>query len=245
MHVKVEWRFASTIHMGRSVMICGTVKMPRLFARGSTYLDVSVLLSMNRPVGRILKREVTKQLAVGSNDGVSFTDTRWLLELQYICVMLGLVVVFRPSIGVPIKHSPPYGPEEVKSCTFRIGYAVNNLAAYPGHISKYFSWGVTRVLRLNPPLSAFLRNDCVCHFMLPLVAVPFYGASFGSGSGPIFLDNVVCEGNEPSLLECQRNPVGEHNCDHSEDAGVRCGSSGLSLLQNMPVLICLSVCLSV
>ena len=47
---------------------------------------------------------------------------------------------------------------------------------------------------------------------------------FGSGSEnqSIFLDNVVCQGTESSLLECVTNPIGEHNCDHSEDAGVRC-----------------------
>ena len=48
------------------------------------------------------------------------------------------------------------------------------------------------------------------------------GAYFGNGSGDIFLDNVVCSGTESSLLECRTNPIGQHNCDHSEDAGVRC-----------------------
>ena len=48
------------------------------------------------------------------------------------------------------------------------------------------------------------------------------GAYFGSGSGDILLDNVVCRGTESSLFECNTNPIGQHNCDHSEDAGVRC-----------------------
>ena len=48
------------------------------------------------------------------------------------------------------------------------------------------------------------------------------GAYFGSGIGDILLDNVVCRGTESSLLECNTNPIGQHNCDHSEDAGVRC-----------------------
>ena len=47
-------------------------------------------------------------------------------------------------------------------------------------------------------------------------------AYFGNGSGDIVLDNVVCRGTESSLLECDTNPLGQHNCDHSEDAGVRC-----------------------
>lgn len=35
----------------------------------------------------------------------------------------------------------------------------------------------------------------------------------------------MCSGNETSLLECDHNPLGEHNCasDHSEDASVICG----------------------
>ena len=62
---------------------------------------------------------------------------------------------------------------------------------------------------------------------IPLVnsivdAVPFRNAFYGNGSGTIFLDNVICQGTESSLLDCTTNPIGEHNCDHSEDAGVRC-----------------------
>ena len=32
----------------------------------------------------------------------------------------------------------------------------------------------------------------------------------------------MCRGTESSLLECSTNPIGLHNCDHSEDAGVKC-----------------------
>ena len=46
---------------------------------------------------------------------------------------------------------------------------------------------------------------------------------FGSGSGAIYLDSVVCNGSERTLQQCAANPIGVHNCDHSEDAGVRCG----------------------
>ncbi len=46
----------------------------------------------------------------------------------------------------------------------------------------------------------------------------------------IFLDNVQCAGNEESLLDCRRNLIGEHNCNQSEGAGVRCqGNFMLSL----------------
>jgi len=42
------------------------------------------------------------------------------------------------------------------------------------------------------------------------------------GRNRYFLDNVVCMGSESSLLECQSNEIKKHNCEHSEDAGVRC-----------------------
>ena len=50
---------------------------------------------------------------------------------------------------------------------------------------------------------------------------------FGSGSGVIYLDSVVCNGSERTLQQCAANPIGVHNCDHSEDAGVKCGGTSV------------------
>ncbi|NXC51346.1 DMBT1 protein, partial [Penelope pileata] len=47
-------------------------------------------------------------------------------------------------------------------------------------------------------------------------------AHFGQGSDPIWLDNVHCAGTESTLEECTLKDWGEHNCGHSEDAGVVC-----------------------
>ena len=49
-------------------------------------------------------------------------------------------------------------------------------------------------------------------------------AQFGAGSEsmPILLDDVICFGNEATLSQCLLPPVGQHNCRHYEDAGVRC-----------------------
>ncbi len=55
-----------------------------------------------------------------------------------------------------------------------------------------------------------------------LGANPRSQAFFGQGSGPILLDNVACSGTETRLIDCPANPIGIHNCVHSEDAGVVC-----------------------
>ena len=52
---------------------------------------------------------------------------------------------------------------------------------------------------------------------------------FGGGSGLILLDDVQCTGNEDNLSQCPHIGIGNHNCVHSEDAGVRCGKSWLQI----------------
>ena len=43
-----------------------------------------------------------------------------------------------------------------------------------------------------------------------------------NGAGQIWLDNVQCTGRENRLVDCPANTFGTHNCNHGEDAGVRC-----------------------
>uniref|UniRef100_A0A6Q2WX35 SRCR domain-containing protein n=1 Tax=Esox lucius TaxID=8010 RepID=A0A6Q2WX35_ESOLU len=43
---------------------------------------------------------------------------------------------------------------------------------------------------------------------------------FGQGSGPTWMDDVVCSGNESTLTQCPHNTT--HNCKHGEDSGVFC-----------------------
>ena len=45
----------------------------------------------------------------------------------------------------------------------------------------------------------------------------------------IFLDDVKCSGAESNILSCPQKAFQQHNCKHSEDAGVRC-SKGQSVI---------------
>nr|XP_055045526.1 scavenger receptor cysteine-rich type 1 protein M130-like [Misgurnus anguillicaudatus] len=48
------------------------------------------------------------------------------------------------------------------------------------------------------------------------------GAFFGQGSGPVWLDDVGCSGNEPTVTNCSSNALGTSTCSHGQDAGVIC-----------------------
>ena len=64
----------------------------------------------------------------------------------------------------------------------------------------------------------------IMYFVLLLIfigAVYYSSAYFGRGTGPIFLDNVECSGNESRLLSCSYG-INTTDHTHNEDVGVRC-----------------------
>ena len=57
-------------------------------------------------------------------------------------------------------------------------------------------------------------------------------AGFGQGSGSIWLDSVMCTGNESILASCGHLGINiSRTCNHLNDAGVRCnGLKGIVIL---------------
>ena len=52
-------------------------------------------------------------------------------------------------------------------------------------------------------------------------ARPHNYGHYGKGSGPIFLSDVDCTGDETSLFNCTHDPG--TGCEHADDVGVECG----------------------
>ncbi|CAL8317047.1 unnamed protein product [Gadus morhua 'NCC'] len=50
-------------------------------------------------------------------------------------------------------------------------------------------------------------------------------AYFGPGTGPIWLDDVNCGGNETSITDCEHQGFGSQNCNHAQDAGIICDAA--------------------
>nr|CAD7410282.1 unnamed protein product [Timema cristinae] len=62
--------------------------------------------------------------------------------------------------------------------------------------------------------------------------------AFGSGVGQIWLDQLLCVGNESSLGECLHSDWGQHNCRHDEDAAVVCSAGDVvQPLDQLPAVI--------
>ena len=47
-------------------------------------------------------------------------------------------------------------------------------------------------------------------------------SGYNVGTGHIWLDNVLCRGTEIRLIDCASEGLGNHDCSHHEDAGMRC-----------------------
>ena len=80
------------------------------------------------------------------------------------------------------------------------------------------------VLKATESVERFFCN-AILRLPTPSAPLALQSAHFGSGRGPILLDDLSCNGSERSLLECPHIGVGNHNCRHFEDASVDCSDS--------------------
>jgi len=70
-----------------------------------------------------------------------------------------------------------------------------------------------------------LQHTClffVCVFVRFSVDGQVIGNRYGPGTGPIWLDDVNCNGSEIDIDNCLHDGWGSHNCDHREDVSLRC-----------------------
>ncbi|XP_065929462.1 deleted in malignant brain tumors 1 protein isoform X2 [Magallana gigas] len=92
---------------------------------------------------------------------------------------------------------------------------------YEGRLEvyKFGRWGTVCDDILNNSLSVV-----VCRSLgLPWKTSEAYGnAAYGEGSGPIWLNNVICSGSETSIKECKHMGWGLRYCRHSKDVSINC-----------------------
>ncbi len=74
---------------------------------------------------------------------------------------------------------------------------------------------------------SMLSADVVCRQLgFDLAADAPRGARFGRGAGPVWMDDVACQGQEERLVDCSFGGWGHHNCNHGDDAGAVCDDDG-------------------
>jgi len=65
--------------------------------------------------------------------------------------------------------------------------------------------------------------NAFCRALGHVSAVGYYHrAAYGSGVGPIWLDDVTCPSCASVIEHCSHSGAGRHNCGHDEDVSVKC-----------------------
>ena len=153
----------------------------------------------------------------------------WLME--YIVVLLSVIVcVFNASYLVHLGECCKllfvlltlYYRCTHADYHVRLVNGVHNSTVYSGRVEVVVDgeWGTVCD-------DYWDTNDAsvVCRQLgYPVVQRVYSSAHFGRGTGMIWLDDLRCSGEEEGLNDCMHRGIGQHNCGHSEDAGVACSS---------------------
>jgi CD163 antigen len=100
----------------------------------------------------------------------------------------------------------------------RLNGSGNNISGRVEIFNPNFGWGSVCTVSWG-----ITESNVVCR------QLGFNGANavrnrayYGEGSGPIFLDDVRCNGRESYIWDCSHRGWNKHNCSHLKDAGVEC-----------------------
>ena len=93
-------------------------------------------------------------------------------------------------------------------------------------VHKLVTWYLNHIYNI-------ICQQCACHNLSADCIIAWCVAYRGEASvvktaypkvseDVIWLDNVRCEGTEPSVEECKHHDWGTNNCDHDEDVYIKC-----------------------
>ena len=79
-------------------------------------------------------------------------------------------------------------------------------------------------LRVVKTLGTGLTLNNRLHVILFSYGAIVYPNTYGSGSGPILIDDLNCDGSEQDISQCNSRTWGTSNCGHGQDLAIDCGS---------------------
>ena len=155
---------------------------------------------------------------------------------------LVLPTTFLPSLHPFLFHSLPLSHLSLSlflsffpSFSLTLFLSLSSSLSFPP-LSLSSSLSFPSLFSLLPPLSLLSLSPChlplsLSPFIPPSLPIPFFltdvtahsRAFFGSGRGPIFLDDLRCTGRETRLSSC-RADRNTFDCSHLKDAGVTCSA---------------------
>ena len=72
-------------------------------------------------------------------------------------------------------------------------------------------------------LTIFQFSHVIVMFVVFRYTGKFIGNRYGTGLGQIWLDDVICNGTERSIAQCEHRTWGLHDCTRGELVSIKCG----------------------